>query len=72
MKVQTAALRCAATHDGWHGCVLIIKSKSIDSSKDADEVSCNEVGKLREHFKFDEMMDLEPFHSDHAAVIAQK
>ncbi len=52
--------------------VLIIKSKSIDSSKDADEVSCNEVGKLREHFKFDEMMDLEPFHSDHAAVIAQK
>ena len=52
--------------------VLIIKSRSIDSAKDADEVSCNEVGKLRELFKLDEIIDLEPFHSDHAAVIAQK
>ncbi len=52
--------------------VLIIKSRSIDSAKNADEVSCNEVGKLRGLFKIKELMDLEPFHSDHAAVIAQK
>ena len=52
--------------------VLIIKSRSIDSAKNAGEVSCNEVGKLRELFKLDEIIDLEPFHSDHAAVIAQK
>lgn len=52
--------------------VLIIKSRSIDSAKDADEVSRNEVRKLRERFKLDEMIDLEPFHSDHVAVIAQK
>lgn len=52
--------------------VLIIKSRSIDSAKDANEVSCNEVGKLRGLFKIKERIDLEPFHSDHVAVIAQK
>lgn len=55
------------------GClVLIIKSRSIDSAKDANEVSRNEVRKLRELFKLDENIDLEPFHSDHVAVMAHK
>ncbi len=55
------------------GClILIIKSRSIDSAKNADEVSCNEVGKLKELFNIKELIDLEPFHSDHVAVIAEK
>jgi fibrillarin-like pre-rRNA processing protein len=52
--------------------VLVIKSRSIDSAKNADEVSCNEVGKLKGLFKIKELINLKPFHSDHLAVIAQK
>ena len=53
------------------GCpVLIIKTKSIDSIKNTDEVSRIEINKLREHFDVKELIKLEPFHSDHVAVIA--
>ena len=51
--------------------VLVIKSRSIDSAKNADEVIHSEIGKLR-GLKIRELLDLEPFHSDHVAVIAQK
>jgi len=52
--------------------VLLIKTRSIDSVKNTDEVSRNEVKKLEELFKVKELINLEPFHSDHVAVIAQK
>jgi fibrillarin-like pre-rRNA processing protein len=52
--------------------ILIIKSRSIDSIKNTDEVSHNEIKKLGELFKVKGTMNLEPFHSDHAVVIAQK
>jgi fibrillarin-like pre-rRNA processing protein len=51
--------------------VLMIKTRSIDSVKNTDEVSHNEVKKLEELFKVKEIINLEPFHSDHAAVIAK-
>ena len=52
--------------------VLVIKSRSINSAKNTDEICINEVAKLRGLFKIEELLDLEPFHSDHLAVIAQK
>jgi fibrillarin-like pre-rRNA processing protein len=52
--------------------VLMIKTKSIDSVKNTDEVSHNEIKKLVELFKVTGTMNLEPFHSDHVVVIAQK
>ncbi len=51
--------------------VLIIKSKSIDSVKNTDEVSHNEIKKLGELFKVVGQKNLEPFHSDHCAVMAK-
>jgi len=55
------------------GClILIIKTKSIDSVKNTDEVSRIEITKLGELFKVTMTMNLEPFHSDHAVAIAQK
>ena len=50
----------------------MIKSKSIDSVKNTDEVIRIEINKLREHFDVKELINLEPFHSDHVAVISQK
>lgn len=55
------------------GClVLMIKTRSIDSAKKTDEVARNEIKKLGELFKVKDLIKLEPYHSDHLAVISQK
>ncbi|VVB85151.1 Fibrillarin-like rRNA/tRNA 2'-O-methyltransferase [uncultured archaeon] len=51
--------------------ILIIKSRSIDSTKKAHDVIHDEIKRLEDFFKIKEKIDLEPFHSDHAAVIAE-
>jgi len=52
--------------------ILMIKSRSIDSAKRVDEVIENEMKRLKEFFTIKDSIDLEPFHSDHMAVVAQK
>jgi fibrillarin-like pre-rRNA processing protein len=52
--------------------VLMIKSRSIDSTRNPKEVSDMEVNKLKKIFKVKEFVNLEPFHCDHFVVIAQK
>ncbi|MFA4934398.1 MAG: fibrillarin-like rRNA/tRNA 2'-O-methyltransferase [Candidatus Methanoperedens sp.] len=52
--------------------VLIIKSRSIDSVKKTKEVIDNEINKLEGVFHVLELINLEPYHSDHVAVVAQK
>ncbi|MDO9096611.1 MAG: fibrillarin-like rRNA/tRNA 2'-O-methyltransferase [Candidatus Methanoperedens sp.] len=52
--------------------VLIIKSRSIDSVKKTKEVIDNEINKLEGVFQVLELINLEPYHSDHVAVVAQK
>jgi len=52
--------------------VLIIKAKSIDSIKKTKEVFNTEIKKLEGIFKVRQLFDLEPFHKDHMAVVAQK
>src|SRR3990170_5545412 len=51
--------------------VLMIKSMSIDSAKKAGEIIDKEIKRLEELFSIKGQINLEPFHSDHAAVIAQ-
>jgi fibrillarin-like pre-rRNA processing protein len=54
------------------GCVvLIIKTRSIDSTKQVHDVIDDEIIKLEDFFNIKEMMNLEPFHSAHASVIAE-
>jgi fibrillarin-like pre-rRNA processing protein len=52
--------------------ILMLKSKSIDSAKKRDEVIDSEVKKLRNVFNIEKTIDLEPFHSDHTAIIARR
>jgi fibrillarin-like pre-rRNA processing protein len=52
--------------------VLIIKAKSIDSIKKTKDVFETEIKKLEGIFKIMQLFDLEPFHKDHMAVVAQK
>ncbi len=51
--------------------VMLIKTRSIDSAGNADKVSRNEVKKLEKLFEVKELINLEPFHSDHYAVTAK-
>lgn len=51
--------------------ILIIKSRSIDSTKKAHDVIDGEIKRLEGSFKIKEKIELEPFHSDHSAVIVQ-
>lgn len=52
--------------------ILIIKSRSVDSTKSTKEVMNNEVEKLKNDFKICESIYLKPFYSDHVAVILKK
>jgi fibrillarin-like pre-rRNA processing protein len=52
--------------------VLIIKSRSIDSTKKTKDVFNDEVNKLEGFFNVLELINLEPYHCDHMAVVAQK
>lgn len=52
--------------------VLIIKAKSIDSIKKTKDVFETEIKKMEGIFKIRQSFDLEPFHKDHMAVVAQK
>ncbi len=52
--------------------VLIIKARSIDSTRDPRDVADMEARKLERIFKVIELVNLEPFHSDHFAVVAQR
>ncbi len=51
--------------------VLIIKSRSIDSTRKTGEVTADEIRKLEGVFKVEEVIYLEPFQSGHAAVLAE-
>jgi fibrillarin-like pre-rRNA processing protein len=52
--------------------VLMIKSRSIDSVKKTGEVIGSEIKNLGKIFNVKQIINLEPFHSDHTAVVAQK
>ncbi len=51
--------------------ILIIKSRSIDSAGNTRRVIDEEIKKLGDIFKIIDTINLEPFHSDHLAVIAK-
>ena len=52
--------------------ILMIKSRSIDSTRQNYEVIDEEIKKLNGHFKIYELLDMEPFQSDHKAAILTK
>lgn len=52
--------------------ILMIKARSIDSTKKVKDVIDIEVKKLKEYFEIKELIHLEPFDSDHMAVVARK
>lgn len=51
--------------------VVMIKARSIDVTAEPREVYKSQIKKLEEMFNIEAVRELEPFHKDHAAVIAK-
>ena len=49
---------------------LVIKTRSIDVTKDPKRVIKNEIKKLESLFKIKQTIDLQPYDKDHAMVVA--
>ena len=49
---------------------LVIKTRSIDVTKDPRKVIENEIKKLEQSFKIKQIIDLQPYDKDHAMVVA--
>jgi len=49
---------------------LIIKSRSIDVTKDPKKIFANEIKKLEQSFEIKQVINLGPYDKDHAIVIA--
>ncbi len=52
--------------------VLVIKARSIDSTRNPRDVAEAEAEKLKEIFQICDFVNLEPMHIDHFAVVARK
>jgi len=50
--------------------LLIIKTRSIDVTKDPKKVIKNEIKRLESFFEINETIDLHPYDKDHAMVVA--
>lgn len=54
------------------GClVMAVKGPSIDSTAPPEEIINREISRLDAHFEVVERRSLEPYHVDHAAVVAR-
>jgi len=60
----------ARIKSGWG--VLVIKSRSVDVTKDPAKVFRKEISVLEKDVKIIEVLELEPFEKDHAMVICKK
>ena len=49
---------------------LVIKTRSIDVTKDPKKVISNEIKKLEPLFEIKQIINLQPYDKDHAIVIA--
>ena len=50
---------------------LVIKTRSIDVTKEPNQIIDEEVQKLQSDFKIIQRIDLKPFDKDHAMIIAK-
>ena len=51
--------------------MLVIKTRSIDVTKDPSEIVRNEIKKLKENFDIIQEINLEPYEKDHSMIIAK-
>ncbi len=70
-QTEIAILNCK-TYLKKEGCLmLVVKSRSIDVTKDPSEIVRNETKKLKEGFELIQEINLAPYEKDHSIIIAK-
>jgi fibrillarin-like pre-rRNA processing protein len=70
-QTEIAILNCKTYLKKGGYMVLVIKTRSIDVTKDPSEIVRNEIKKLQEHFEVIQEINLEPYEKDHSIIIAK-
>ena len=70
-QTEIAILNCKTYLKKEGYLMLVIKTRSIDVTKDPQEIVRNEIKKLRENFEIIQEINLEPYEKDHSIIIAK-
>jgi fibrillarin-like pre-rRNA processing protein len=70
-QTEIAILNCKTYLKKGCYMVLVIKTRSIDVTKDPSEIVRNEIKKLQENFEIIQEINLEPYEKDHSIIIAK-
>jgi fibrillarin-like pre-rRNA processing protein len=70
-QTEIAILNCKTYLKNGGYLILVIKTRSIDVTKDPAEIVRNEIKKLRENFEIIQEINLEPYEKDHSIIIAK-
>ncbi|MDE1727222.1 MAG: fibrillarin-like rRNA/tRNA 2'-O-methyltransferase [Thaumarchaeota archaeon] len=70
-QTEIAILNCKTylKKDGYM--MLVIKTRSIDVTKDPSEITRNEARKLKDNFEIVQELNLEPYEKDHSMIVAK-
>ena len=72
-QTQIAIANCQAYLDKGGIMLLVVKTQSIDVTRDPAAVVTQEAKKLEaNHFKIEQILNLEPFDKDHAMIYCIK
>jgi len=70
-QTEIAILNCKTYLKKGGHLILVIKTRSIDVTKDPSEIVRNEIKKLKENFEIIQEINLEPYEKDHSIIIAK-
>lgn len=70
-QTEIAILNCKTYLKKGGYLILVIKTRSIDVTKDPSEIVRNEIKKLKENFEIIQEINLEPYEKDHSIIIAK-
>lgn len=70
-QTEIAIMNCKTYLKNGGYLMLVIKTRSIDVTKDPSEIVRNEIKKLRENFEIIQEINLEPYEKDHSIIIAK-
>ena len=70
-QTEIAILNCKTYLKKGGYLILVIKTRSIDVTKEPTEIVRNEIKKLKENFEIIQEINLEPYEKDHSIIIAK-
>jgi fibrillarin-like pre-rRNA processing protein len=70
-QTEIAILNCKTYLKKGGYLMLVIKTRSIDVTKDPSEITRNEARKLKDNFEIVQEINLAPYEKDHSMIIAK-